>query len=153
LFTVDSGFPSLDEGSNISIHSDLSRGSVDSYLPSFYEGGSTSVAPLSSVRDISPSELQVFISREKPEIISDFFASHSSVMQSGSSGVVSGSQVSHFDSVQLNQSAAVEVSPLTRTQSFLILKLFRCSLNLLLGVRPLFRTRPLLLAVCQTLFL
>jgi hypothetical protein len=89
LFTFDSGFPSLDEGSNISIHSDHSRGSVDSYLPSFYEGGSTSVAPLSSDRGISPSELQVFISREKPEIISDLFASHSSVMQSGSSGVVS----------------------------------------------------------------
>jgi hypothetical protein len=73
---------------------------------------------LSSVWDISPSELQVFISREKPEIISDSFASHSRVIQSGSSDVVSGSQVSHFDSVQLNQSAAVEVSPLTRTQSF-----------------------------------
>jgi len=39
-------------------------------------------------------------------------------MQSGFSGVVSGSQVSQSDSVQLNQSAAVEVSPLTRTQSF-----------------------------------
>jgi hypothetical protein len=55
LFTVDYGFPSQDEGSNISIHSDPSRVSVDSYLPSFYEGGSSSVAPLSSVRDISPS--------------------------------------------------------------------------------------------------
>ena len=72
---------------------------------------------MSSVRDFSPSELQVLISREKPEIISDFFASHSPVMQSGSSAVVSGSKVSHFDSVQLTQSAAVEVSPLTRTQS------------------------------------
>jgi hypothetical protein len=48
-----------------------------SYLPSFYEGGSSSVAPLSSVsRDLSPSEFQVFISKEKPEIISDSFASH-----------------------------------------------------------------------------
>ncbi len=77
LFTVDhSGFPSQDEGRNISIHSDPSRVSVDSYLPSFYEGGSSSVGPLSSVRDFSPPEHQVFISREKPEIISDSFASH-----------------------------------------------------------------------------
>jgi hypothetical protein len=65
--TVDSGFPSHDEGRNISIQSDLSRISVDSDLPSFCEGGSTSDAPLSSVGDFSPSELQVFISREKPE--------------------------------------------------------------------------------------
>jgi hypothetical protein len=45
LFTVDSGFPSLDEGSNISIHSDPSRGSVDSYLPSFYKGEAPASRP------------------------------------------------------------------------------------------------------------
>jgi hypothetical protein len=52
------------------------------------------------------------------------------MMQSVSSAVVSGSQVSHFDSVLLIQSAAVEVSELTWTARILIDSLaHRFSLN------------------------
>jgi hypothetical protein len=92
--------------------------SVDADFPSSFEGGILSRnSTLSSVRDIPPSVPQVFISREKPEMISALFASHSSSTQADSSPtVVVGSQVSHLDSVQLTQSATVELSPVTRKQ-------------------------------------
>jgi hypothetical protein len=120
VFPTHCGGCSHGVGGSNSLRTCLDSVSVDADFPSSFEGGILSSSALSSVRDISPSVPQVFISRVKPEMISALFASHSSSTQAdSSSSVVVGSQASHLDSVQLTQSATVELSPVTRKQ-FLI---------------------------------